>query len=81
MRCLTNTDLTTAEEKRGGLLTERGVQKGYEYQTLYVDLSYWTSAQPANPDPLCVCVCTRLTVCVCVCVHVTTSGHGTEEAE
>lgn len=37
MRYLTNTDWTTVvEEKKGGLPTERGVQKGYEYQALCV---------------------------------------------
>lgn len=37
MRHFTNTDWTTAVvEKKGGLLTERGVQKGYEYKALFV---------------------------------------------
>lgn len=37
MRHFTNTDWATAvEEKKGGLLTERGVQKGYEYKALFV---------------------------------------------
>lgn len=39
------------------------MQKEYEYQAVcvYVD-SYWTSAQLANLDLVCMCVCTATRV-------------------
>lgn len=60
MRHLTNTGWPTAEEEeRGGLFTERGAQKKDMNIKLCVCVDlFWTCAQLANPDPVCICVCT-----------------------
>ena len=66
MRCLTNTDRTTAvEEGGGGDCSRRGpCRKDMNIRLcarvcvcVCVWMSNWTHAQPANPDPVCVYVC------------------------